>query len=330
MRIRFEASPICARVVCKTTVVFNIFNFMSRSTSNMESARIDLSGLKVGAIINTSSGGCDAESEVEMLDILKRAGITNCKMWCGQADQIDRAFAEAATQELKILMVLGGDGTIRTAAEACTGTDTYLLPLPGGTLNKLPRALYGDASWQNALKDTLTDPAIKVLSAGRVGDELFFVAAVVGAPGLWMEARESIREGDMVDAVEKSAVAFQAMFDSKIRYSISSEASGEAEVVVVICPLVSEQMSDSEQGLEAAAIDVQSAAELLGFATAAAFGKWRDDESVTLTKTRQVTVQSSRDIPLFLDGERVRAGKSAGITFVPRAVNVIIPAEAKK
>jgi hypothetical protein len=67
----FEASPICARVVCKTTAVFNIFNFMSRNTSDMESARVDLLELKVGAIINTSSGGCDAESELEMLDLLR-------------------------------------------------------------------------------------------------------------------------------------------------------------------------------------------------------------------------------------------------------------------
>jgi len=84
-------------------------------------------------------------------------------------------------------------------------------------------------------------------------------------------------------------------------------------------------MSDSEQALEAAAIDVENAAELLGLAIAAAFGKWRDDESVTLTKTHEVTVQSSRDIPLFLDGEMVKAGKNAVITFVPRAVNVIVP-----
>ena len=55
-------------------------------------------------------------------------------------------------------------------------------------------------------------------------------------------------------------------------------------------------MSDAEQALEAAALDVESAAELLGLATAAAFGKWRDD-------------QSTRDVPLFLDGERVNAGK---------------------
>jgi diacylglycerol kinase family enzyme len=265
-----------------------------------------------------------------MLDILKGAGVSNCKTWCGAWSQIERAFAEAATQALKILIVLGGDGTIRTAAEACTGTGTYLLPLPGGTMNMLPRALYGEASWQNTLKDTVADPAIKGLSGGRVADELFFVAAVVGAPALWMETRESIREGDIVDAVEKSAVAFQAMFDTKIQYSISSERTGEAEVLAIICPLVSEEMSDFEQALEAAAIDVEDAAELLGLATAAAFGKWRDDDTVALTKTRKVTVQSSRDIPLFLDGERVRAGKNAEFTFVPRAVNVIVPTIAKK
>ena len=46
---------------------------------------------------------------------------------------------------------------------------------------------------------------------------------------------------------------------------------------------MSEEISDSEQALEVAAIDVENAAELRGLATAAAFGKWRDDESVTLT-----------------------------------------------
>ena len=174
--------------------------------------------------------------------------------------------AAPSTKELKILIVLGGDGTIRTAAEGCTGTGTYLLPLPGGTLNMLPRALYGDASWQNALKDTLADPAIKMLSGGRVADvnALFFVAAVVGAPGLWMEAREAMREGDILDAVHKGGSAFEAMFDTTIQYFISPEVSGEAEVVTVICPLVSEQMSDSEQTLGAAAIAVANATEVLG------------------------------------------------------------------
>jgi diacylglycerol kinase family enzyme len=281
--------------------------------------------MKIAAIINTSSGGCDSESEAEMLSILKAAGVTNCKTWCGASYQIERAFAEAATHKPKMLVVLGGDGTIRTAAEACTGTDTYLLPLPGGTLNVLPRALYGDSSWQEALKETLANPLTKQLSGGRVGHKLFFVAAVVGGPGLWMEAREAIREGNIPNAVDKAGVAFEAMFDTKIRYFISPQVNGEAEVIAVICPLVSEEMSDSEQALEAAAINVEGAPELLGLATAAAFGKWRDDESVTLTKTHHVTVKSKKDIPLFLDGERVEVGMEAEISFVPDAVSVVVP-----
>jgi diacylglycerol kinase family enzyme len=293
--------------------------------SDMESQHIDVSGLKFGAIINTSSGGCDSESEAEMLDIVRHAGVTDCKTWCGEADQIERAFAEAAMHNLELLVVLGGDGTIRTAAEACTGTGTYLLPLPGGTMNMLPRALYGDVAWQDALKDALADPATKALSGGRVGDEMFFVAAIVGAPALWIEAREAVRERDIFDVVEKSAVALHAMFDAKVQYSISPEINGEAEVVAVICPLVSQQMSDSEQALEAAAISVGSAAELFGLTTAAAFGKWRKDESVTLSRTQRVALRSSTDIPLFLDGERVKVGDNAEITFVSKAVNVIAP-----
>jgi alpha-D-ribose 1-methylphosphonate 5-triphosphate diphosphatase PhnM len=45
----------------------------------MKSAELDVLGLKFGAIINTSSGGCDAESEAEMIDLLKGANVTNCK-----------------------------------------------------------------------------------------------------------------------------------------------------------------------------------------------------------------------------------------------------------
>jgi len=136
----------------------------------------------VGAIINTSSGGCDLESAQEMLGILKRAGIVEPKAWCGAAGEMERSFAEAAEQKLEVLIVLGGDGTIRTAAEACAERGRFLVPLPGGTMNMLPRALYGDVSWEDALENTLTAPLAKVLSGGRIADKQFFIAAIVGPP----------------------------------------------------------------------------------------------------------------------------------------------------
>ena len=267
------------------------------------------------------------ESEETMLSILKRAGIVEPKMWCGGADHMEPSFAGAAGQKLEVLIVLGGDGTIRTAAEVCAERGPYLIPLPGGTMNMLPRALYGDVSWEDPLENTLTAPSAKVLSGGRVADKQFFVAAIVGAPTLWAEARESIREGALIDAIEKGSVAFQNMFETKVQYLISEKIKGDAEAVALICPLISEEMSDSEQALEAAVVDVENAAEVIGLATAAAFGKWRDDRNILLTKTKRVGVQSSKDIPAILDGERVNLGSSAEIDFVSRALTVIVPAK---
>jgi diacylglycerol kinase family enzyme len=288
---------------------------------------IRLSELKVGAIINISSGGCESESEQKMLSILKRAGVVEPKMWCGGADHMEHSFAEATEQKLEVLIVLGGDGTIRTAAEACAEKGPFLIPLPGGTMNMLPRALYGDVSWEDALKNALTAPSVKVLSGGRIADKQFFIAVIVGAPALWAEPRESIREGDIVDAIEKGSVAFRNMFETKVQYTISEEIKGEAEAVALICPLISEEMSDSEQALEAAVIDVESAAELIGLATTAAFGKWRDNRNILLTKTNRVGVQSGKDIPATLDGESINLGTSAEIYFVSRALTVIVSAK---
>jgi diacylglycerol kinase family enzyme len=97
--------------------------------------------------------------------------------------------------------------------------------------------------------------------------------------------------------------------------------------VVLICPLISEEMSDSEQALEAAIIDVESAAEVIGLATTAAFGKWRDDRNILLAETKRVNVQSTKEIPATLDGEKVNLGWGAEIEFVPRALTVVVPAK---
>jgi diacylglycerol kinase family enzyme len=288
---------------------------------------IRLSELKVGAIINSSSGGCDSESEQKILSILTRADIVEPRVWCGEAKEMERSFAEAAGQKLEVLIVLGGDGTIRTAAEVCTEKGPYLIPLPGGTMNMLPRALYGDVAWEESLKNTLAAPSLKVLSGGRIAGKQFLIAAIVGAPALLTEPRESMREGNIVDAIEKGSAAFRKMFETKIQYLISGGMKGEAKAVVLICPLISKEMSDSEQAFEAAIIDVESAAEVIRLATTAAFGKWRDDKNILLTKTKRVDVQSSKDIPATLDGEKVNLGMSAEINFVSRALTVLVPAK---
>ena len=181
-------------------------------------------------------------------------------------------------------------------------------------------------AWEESLGNTLAAPSAKVLSGGRIAGKQFLIAAIVGAPALLAEPRESMRGGNIVDAIEKGSVAFRKMFETKVQYLISGEMKGEAGAVALICPLISEQMSDSEQALEAAVIDVESATEVIGLVSTAAFGKWRDHRNILFTRTKSVRVQSRNDIPAILDGEKINLGRSAEINFVPKAVTVLVPA----
>ena len=289
-------------------------------------APIDFSTANVAAILNTASGSCDAMSEETVRTLLTEAGITQPKIWCGDSSYMETAFKEMKAYDPDVLIVLGGDGTIRAGAESCTSERPLLVPLPGGTMNMLPKALYGALSWQDALKGVLHTPRIRNVSGGSIKGRQFFIAAIVGAPTLWAKAREALRHGDFSGVVEKGVHAFQNMLSLKITYSFSETESGEAEAISIICPLISDVMEDTEQFLEAAVIEVPSAGDVLELASAAAFGKWRESTRVTTINTRIVRISAQEDIPLILDGETMDLGNEIEITFVPKAFRALVPA----
>jgi len=280
---------------------------------------------KVAAILNTASGSCDAAAEQVVQTLLSEAGVVDPKVWCGDGSYMETAFAEMKAYAPDILIVLGGDGTIRAGAEACTSAGPLLIPLPGGTMNMLPKALYGSLTWQEALAQILRNPTIRTVSGGSIKGRQFFIAAIIGAPTLWAKAREALREGDLSGVVEKGVHAFQNMLSLKITYSFSDTDTGEADALSIICPLISDVMKDTEQSLEAAVIDVPNAAGVLELVSAATFGAWRESARVTTIKTRTIRVSAPEDIPLILDGETMDLGKELEIVFVPKACKALVP-----
>ena len=286
----------------------------------------DLRSMRIGAVLNTASGSCDIEAEHEMQALLSDAGLEAQKIWCGGADQVADALKEASSHELDVLIVLGGDGTIRAAAETCSERGPFLVPLPGGTMNMLPKALYGDLSWQDALKATLDDPDIQNVNGGRIGSHQFFVAAIIGNPSLWAEARESVREGELATAVGQGVAALKKAFNNELQYEFGEEA-GSAEAVSVLCPLTSSALDDNERSLEAAAITPSNALEAFSLALRAVFSEWRADPNVVTAKVKRVRVQADEPIPAILDGETVEIGATASVDFVPNAFKALVPAK---
>lgn len=302
----------------------------SQSTGNRDvtaSANLDLKAMKIGALMNTSSGSCNADSEAELEAILAEAGLAEARRWCVAGDQVAAALVEAEAANLDLLIVVAGDGTIRAAAQTCGRNGAILAPLPGGTMNMLPKALYGAEDWQSCLRATLQDPMVRGVHGGRVGDELFFVAAIFGAPTLFAEAREAARAGKIGEAIERGIDVLTKAFERRLSYRFDSLDAGTAEAVTVLCPLTSRVLADDAPSLEGAAIDTPGGLAAARLALTAAFANWRDDPDVTSAAIGTAELSSDEPIPAILDGESFMLGREATVTFVPDAFRALVTTE---
>lgn len=279
------------------------------------------------AVLNTGSGGCDETSEARIVRLFEQAGLAKAKTVVVGPEAVDQALTDAV-DKADVVIVLGGDGTIRTAAEKCGAAGKLLIPLPGGTMNMLPRALYGEIGWEAALEATLASPCVRDVSGGSANGHTFYCAAVVGAPSLWADAREAVREGDLAKAVRRSVTAIRRHAET-VGYRLGDKISGRAEAVAVICPLISNAMQDDERWLEAVALDHATAASMFRLAFQAIFSDWRNDPSVTLARVKTLKVSSRSRLPAILDGEKTHLDRSVEITFRPLAFRAITPQERR-
>ncbi len=292
----------------------------------MDTEASDLLKRRVAAVINTSSGGCDAAAEAKLRAVFDQAGLGQATVTTVTSDGLEAAL-KAAIAACDVLVTLGGDGTIRSAAERCGAAGIPLIPLPGGTMNMLTTALHGSAGWEKALADTLAAPKLRTVSGGKAQGRPFYCVAILGTPTLWADAREAVRRGDLVAAVGLSVTAIRRHGANRLSYRLGENLTGTAEAVAVICPLVSRSMAKDEQALEAVALDPETAAEAFGLAMHAMMDDWRRDPSVEGAKVTRVIVTAHGRIPLIMDGEKVKLDRSVTITFEPAAFRAITPAD---
>ncbi len=291
----------------------------------MSGGSIDLGALKIGALLNSSSGSCDAAAESDLRSALETAGLEQARFWIADGGGIEAATAEATGAGLDLLIVLGGDGTIRGAAEACGPDGPLVMPLPGGTMNMLPRCLYGDRPWRAALKDTLAAPAVQPVHGGKVGGHTFYIAAIFGGSTHLSEAREALRHFDVAGAVGKSVSALKQAFSADLRYRFG-DLEGEAETVVVLTPLGSQRLASDEAMLEAAAVNVVGAADTVRLALSTLVGTWRDDPTVAMARLLSAGIGSAHHIPALLDGEAFNLGREPQVEVVQKAFRALRPA----
>lgn len=279
---------------------------------------------KVEVIANPLSGSVGPNACEEVSAILEgydlEANVQRC-----QAGKLGEIIRNALDAKPDLIIVIAGDGTARAVAEAAGPDGPMVAPLPGGTMNMLPFAIYGQTTWPQALEAILTDGVEKRISGGTVENHSFYVAAILGSPALWARAREAVRMGRLWLAIARAKRAWGQAFSGRLRFTLDGGARLKSEALTFMCPIVSKELDNDAAGLEAAALDPSGAIDVFRLALAAAAGQWRQDQSVQVTLARQAYCWAGGQIPAILDGESVKLGRTALVRFKPNAFRALVP-----
>jgi len=285
---------------------------------------------RVMMLVNPLSGSVGPGAAAEAEAILARYACETSVVTL-EPGQFDAQIEAALAARPDVLFVLAGDGTAGTIASRAGPNGPLVAPLPGGTMNMLPRALYGSSDWKAALKVALEEGAPQTVAGGEVSDgdttRSFYCAAIFGSPALWAPAREAMRVGKLGLAWAYARRALKRAFTGQMRFVLDGRPARRAEALVLISPMISRAMEE-DTGLEAAAMNPSDAVQAFRLAAHAVLDDWRQDPAVTTRATQRVQLHARSRIPAVVDGEPLLLHHRAQVRFIRRAFQALAPIPA--
>ncbi len=148
---------------------------------------------------------------------------------------------EAAAGASDLVVVVGGDGSVRAAAGGLAGRDVPLFVVPAGTGNSTYRELWGESSWEVILSRLASGPRpvpSRRIDLGRVveGDVTFLLGASAGFLPQTLRATADFPDlsgRELYAAAGLATAQHVRQFEAEVLVDGSSLAAGDLTLVVV-------------------------------------------------------------------------------------------------
>ncbi|WP_185983560.1 diacylglycerol/lipid kinase family protein [Aureimonas mangrovi] len=300
--------------------------------------------MKIHAILNRS-GGTLKTTDLDMLERLIRDEFAlhghtievEVVDGSGVGDAIGRA---AKRDDLDVLLVGGGDGTVSGAAAALTGRPTALAILPAGTMNLFARSLQIPPDLNQAIP-ALADGRITAVDIAAVNGTPFVHQFAVGLHARMVRARESLDYGSRVGKMWATTRAVAATVNRLPLVSLRMEVDGRTETIESPAVAISNNLygewhlpyADDPQAGELGVYICRATKgwEVGKLALDVLRGAWRNNPSLTVLHARSVRIEhrhrKSHDRAV-LDGELTDLAAISELEIRPCALKVLVPREA--
>lgn len=244
---------------------------------------------------------------------------------------LEAAFNKAFAAKPTAVIVVGGDGTARTAAVRALQTGIPIIPMPGGTMNVLPKIIFGHDDMVRAMQD-IPRLELQKLDVGRIGGEPFFLSAAVGLAGPMARVREAARSKNKFKRMLESGSAFFRGLGPSLRHRVRWKTPTEKwrkvhSLVIAIGDfdrVLAPDTEDHGSRFEVASLKVHSIWQMIAFGAAFITGDWRNSDRLKIVRTREVDLQLPGRRPLVvLDGEPTRVSHVGKVTLERGALPVL-------
>lgn len=280
--------------------------------------------MAVYALLNRDSGSLPEDADQLLADALSEAGHSAEMLVVDGGGMVDSLARQRFTQD-DLLIVWGGDGTVACAIEHTGRHAPVLLPLPGGTMNLLHKRVHGGAvDWRDCLQRSLDAGHERWLAGGESQGRTFYVALMAGALTRLSEAREALRDGEVLGAARKAA--------SNEAFSLETDLLLDPGDTEVPATAVGVFLKDGPDGpnFEIGIIDPENIMELVRIGLAAAIDTWQSVAGTRVFRSRRAELHSRSGAPIAatFDGEPAQLPAGFTVTLKERAARVLAAAPA--
>lgn len=280
-------------------------------------------------VVVNNSAGSSSKFNAETLRVASPEATFDIESVAPEA--LETAFNKAFAAKPTAVIVVGGDGTARTAAVRAVQTGIPIIPMPGGTMNVLPKIIFGHDDMARAMAD-IARLKPQALDVGRVGGELFFLSVAFGLAGPMARVREAARSKNKFKRMLESGSAFFRSIGPSLRHRVRWRKPNDKwrkvhSLVIAIGDMdriLAPDNADHGSRFEVALLKVHSIWQIIAFAAAFIAGDWRKSERVKLVRARSVELKLPGRRPLaVLDGEPMRLSHAGEVTLERNALPVL-------
>ncbi len=251
-------------------------------------------------------------------------------------------IAEKAVKEgYKLVIAMGGDGTIEATMRGLVGSKARLGILPFGTENNVARSLGIPEKVEEACELIAAGDSRKV-DIGQVkikggGKTYFWELTVVGLVAALFPAAKKVLKGEISKLKDAAETLIQHTDTSKVFLQMDDDSRVEVETMLVVVSntpifgknfLVAPNASMEDGLLDVSLYPNFSKAELLAYFAAIMNEAYSENEKVQHYRVRKLEIRTKPPMDVNADARDLGQGRLK-IKCLPRALRIIAPEPAK-